>query len=99
MKDVGLFRVELLCIFPCTKKVDAAPATIKNEKLVTNIRPSTNPTTMTTNAGICVMNQDATIPRLGDPNLTANVLKFQFLQSKLKIEYDQKNNLFVVHTN
>ena len=77
-------------------------ATIQNEDLVTNIRPATNPTTMTTNAGTRTMTKDATIPGLGDvkfdSGLTANVLGFHYLQSQLKTEYNQKSNAFVVQT-
>ena len=56
---------------------------------------------MTTNAGTRTMNQDATIPGLGDvkfdPELTANVLGFNFMRSKFEVEYDHKKDEFIVH--
>ena len=57
---------------------------------------------MTTNAGTRKLEQDATIPGLGDvnfdPNLFANVLGFNFLRSKFPVEYDLKGNCFSVVT-
>ena len=65
-------------------------ATIQNENLVTNIRPSaTNPTTMTTNAGTRTMTKDATIPGLGDVKFDSEfivggkILNFTFFGHKI----------------
>ena len=76
--------------------------TICNEKFVTNIRKSNSPLFMTTNAGTRKLEYDATIPGLGDvkfdPELSANVLGFNFVRSKFPVDYDQKGNCFNVIT-
>ena len=54
------------------------------------------------NAGTRKLEQDATIPGLGDvkydPNLSANVLGFNFLRSVFPTTYDLKNNCINVVT-
>ena len=57
---------------------------------------------MSTNAGTRKLEQDATIPGLGDvkfdPNLSTNVLGFNFLWSVFPVKYDLENNCFNVVT-
>ena len=83
-------------------------ATITNAGLVTNIRVSTNPITMATNAGTKVLDTDADIPGFGpakfDDTSIANIMGFYEMSKQNRITYDNKypgneaDNVFKVHT-
>ena len=78
-------------------------ATIMNPNFVKNIRESTTPVTMSTNAGTKTMGMDADIEGFGtakfDPDQMANIFGFSHMVDQYRITYDSDaEDAFVVHT-
>ena len=79
-------------------------ATVMNENLISNIRPSAKPTIMSTNAGSKVLKMDGDVKGFGitkyDPSHMANIMGFSHMADKYRITYDNsKEDAFHVHTN
>jgi hypothetical protein len=78
-------------------------ATFMNSDLVTNIRTTTTPISMTTNTGTKKLKLKATVPGFGstwfDPNQIANIYGFSNLVDKYRITYDSdQEDAFLVHS-
>jgi len=78
-------------------------ATIMNEKLISNIRPSNKPMIMSTNTRSKVLKMDGDVKGFGiakyDPSHMANIMGFSHMADKYHVTYDNsKDDAFHVHT-
>jgi hypothetical protein len=75
-------------------------ATFMNPDLVTKIKVTRTPVSMTTNAGTKKIKVKATIPGFGstwyDPNQIANIYGFSHMADRHQITYDSEDT-FLVH--
>jgi hypothetical protein len=77
-------------------------ATIKNPDLVSNLKASNRPLTMTTNAGKKVLNVEAEMPGVSraylDTEAMANILSLSYITDKYRVTMDSAvEDAFIVH--
>jgi hypothetical protein len=78
-------------------------ATIKNPDLVSNVKASDRPLTMTTNAGKKVLNVEAEMPGVSraylDTDAMANILSLSYITNKYQVTMDSAvEDAFTVHS-
>ena len=78
-------------------------ATFMNPDMVHNIRPTSNPINMTTNAGNTLLDTVATVPGWGEVHFhkdgMANIFGLYHMTLKYRVTFDsKKENAFLVHT-
>lgn len=78
-------------------------AAIKNQKLLSNIKPTKDTMQMATNAGVKTMDLKGEVIGLGDawydPGLMANIFGFAHMVDKYRVTYDSaKEDAFIVHS-